>query len=45
MEEAMLGVDAENPAGALGLYESVGFVVKDRGATYRKAWEPGGRLF
>jgi mycothiol synthase len=45
MDEAMLGVDAENPTGALGLYESMGFVVKDRGATYRKAWEPGGRLF
>ena len=44
MEEAMLGVDAENPTGALGLYESIGFVVKDRGVTYRKAWEPGGRL-
>ena len=44
MDEAMLGVDAENPTGALGLYESIGFVVKDRGYTFRKAWEPGGRL-
>lgn len=44
MEEAMLGVDAENPTGALQLYEVLGFEVHDRGATYRKAWEPGGRL-
>jgi len=36
--EAMLGVDAENVSGALGLYESLGFEVKQRGATYRKAW-------
>jgi mycothiol synthase len=45
MNEAMLGVDSENPLGALQLYESIGFVTKDRGTAYRKAWEPGGRLF
>ncbi len=42
--EAMLGVDSENPTGALQLYRALRFEVKDRGATYRKAWEPGGRL-
>jgi len=45
MEQAMLGVDSENPTGALQLYKSLGFVEKDRGATYRKPCEPGGRLF
>ena len=30
MTEAMLGVDAENPTGALGLYESMGFTVVSR---------------
>jgi mycothiol synthase len=44
MEEAMLGVDAENPTGALQLYESLGFRTKDRGIAYRKPWQPGGRL-
>ena len=34
--EAALGVDAENPTGALRLYESVGFIVEQRGAVYRK---------
>jgi ribosomal protein S18 acetylase RimI-like enzyme len=38
IDEAMLGVDGENPTDALGLYESLGFVVKDRGSTWRKAW-------
>jgi mycothiol synthase len=36
MTDAMLGVDAQNPTGALALYESVGFEVKDRAASYRK---------
>ncbi|HEY1011363.1 MAG TPA: GNAT family N-acetyltransferase [Herpetosiphonaceae bacterium] len=36
MTEAALGVDAENPNGALGLYESVGFKVVRRGFTYEK---------
>ncbi|HSK51851.1 MAG TPA: GNAT family N-acetyltransferase [Clostridia bacterium] len=39
MEEAMLGVDAENPTGALGVYESVGFEVKVRARSYRKLVE------
>ena len=38
MEEAMLGVDAENLTGALGLYESMGFAVADRHTHFRKAW-------
>ena len=38
IDEAMLGVDSENPTGALALYESLGFVVKTRGSTWRKAW-------
>ncbi|HKG55808.1 MAG TPA: GNAT family N-acetyltransferase [Candidatus Limnocylindrales bacterium] len=38
MDEAFLGVDAENTSGALHLYESLGFRVRDRGTTYRKAW-------
>jgi mycothiol synthase len=38
MDEAMLGVDSQNPTGALQLYESLGFEVKDRGTTYRKDW-------
>lgn len=38
IDEAMLGVDAENPTGALSLYESLGFAVKSRGSTWRKPW-------
>jgi mycothiol synthase len=38
MGEAMLGVDSENPTGALQLYESLGFEAHDRGTAYRKAW-------
>ncbi len=38
MEAASLGVDAENPTGALGLYEQVGFRVDKRAAAYRKAF-------
>ena len=38
MDEAMLGVDSENPTGALRLYEALGFAVHDRGTAYRKAW-------
>ena len=37
--EAMLGVDAENPTGALGLYERLGFVVDKRERAYRRAFE------
>ena len=38
MTEAMLGVDTENPSGALHLYESLGFGVREHATTYRKAW-------
>jgi ribosomal protein S18 acetylase RimI-like enzyme len=36
MDHAALGVDTENTTGALNLYESVGFVVEKRHATYWK---------
>jgi GNAT superfamily N-acetyltransferase len=36
MEVAVLGVDAENPTGALGLYQSFGFRPNRRWAFYRK---------
>jgi ribosomal protein S18 acetylase RimI-like enzyme len=36
IEVAVLGVDAENPTGALGLYESVGFRPVIKTATYHK---------
>jgi len=36
MTEAVLGVDAENPTGALGVYEATGFVVDKRGRNYSK---------
>ena len=39
MAEAMLGVDAENPNGALGLYEGLGFEVEMRSASYRRSIE------
>jgi len=38
MKDAMLGVDSENQTGALRLYESLGFIVRDHMTTYRKAW-------
>jgi ribosomal protein S18 acetylase RimI-like enzyme len=34
MTDAMLGVDAENPTGALGLYEGLGFVIDQRSQVY-----------
>jgi len=37
MDEAMLGVDSENPNGALGLYEGLGFTVRSRAAAYRRS--------
>jgi mycothiol synthase len=37
MTDAMLGVDADNPTGALGLYESLGFVRTHHTAVYRLA--------
>jgi ribosomal protein S18 acetylase RimI-like enzyme len=36
MDTAALGVDADNPSGALGLYESCGFVVTERGAAWHR---------
>jgi mycothiol synthase len=36
MRSASLGVDAENPHGALGIYESLGFSVTEEGRIYRK---------
>ncbi|MBM7783536.1 GNAT family N-acetyltransferase [Tenggerimyces flavus] len=35
-ERASLGVDAENPTGALGLYERLGFVVRRKFVSYNK---------
>jgi mycothiol synthase len=37
MTDAMLGVDADNPTGALGLYERLGFEVAQRATAY---WGP-----
>jgi mycothiol synthase len=39
MTEAALGVDAQNPNGALQLYQSLGFQVFKQHTTYRKAME------
>lgn len=36
MTSAALGVDADNPTGALGLYEAAGFAVHDRSCAMRK---------
>jgi ribosomal protein S18 acetylase RimI-like enzyme len=36
MAEAVLGVDADNPTGALGVYEANGFAVNHRELSYRK---------
>jgi mycothiol synthase len=41
MEEAALGVDADNPNGALQLYRSMGFQEVKRHTTYRKPLELG----
>ena len=35
---AALGVDADNPSGALGLYERLGFAVDQRATAWRKAF-------
>jgi GNAT superfamily N-acetyltransferase len=40
MASAILGVDAENPTGALGVYERAGFVVATRDVCLRRAWTP-----
>ena len=39
LDEAMLGVDSENPNGALGLYEGLGFVMRSRAAAYRREFK------
>jgi mycothiol synthase len=39
MTSAILGVDADNPTGALGRYEAAGFVVHDRFVALRKPLE------
>jgi mycothiol synthase len=39
MDAAMLGVDSDNPSGALALYERAGFEVHRRSAAYRKPME------
>jgi len=41
MAEAMLGVDSDNPSGALGLYERAGFRVHNRSIAYRKPMVAG----
>jgi ribosomal protein S18 acetylase RimI-like enzyme len=38
MTSAALGVDADNPSGALGLYEGLGFEVDMRSTAWRKAF-------
>jgi mycothiol synthase len=43
MTSAGLGVDAENPSGALGLYEGLGFEVEYRSTAWRKPLDPGAR--
>jgi mycothiol synthase len=40
MDDAMLGVDSENPSGALGLYERLGFEVQSRSSAYRLVIRP-----
>jgi mycothiol synthase len=40
MTSAALGVDAENPTGALSVYEANGFVVHRRGMNFRRALFP-----
>ena len=41
MTSAALGVDADNPSGALGLYQSAGFEIDDRFTAWRKPMEGG----
>jgi len=41
MTSAALGVDADNPSGALGLYEEAGFAIDDRFTAWRKPMEGG----
>jgi mycothiol synthase len=39
MTSAALGVDADNPSGALGLYETAGFAVHERFSAWRRMME------
>lgn len=39
MEAAVLGVDADNPSGALALYEAAGFAVTERTTAWRRPLE------
>ena len=39
MTSALLGVDADNPTGALGIYERAGFEVHLRSSAYHKPME------
>jgi len=43
LSTAALGVDTQNPTGALGLYEGLGFTVHKRGSAWQKAFELGAR--
>jgi mycothiol synthase len=36
VDQGILGVDADNPTGALGLYEKIGFTVAERSTAWRK---------
>lgn len=40
LSEGMLGVDSENPNGALRMYEGLGFEVHSRSAAYRRPLDP-----
>jgi mycothiol synthase len=42
MDSAGLGVDADNPTGALGLYTGTGFEIEIRSSAYRKPLENAG---
>ncbi|CAN5592601.1 hypothetical protein BH23CHL10_BH23CHL10_01560 [soil metagenome] len=39
MTSAALGVDGDNPTGALGLYEAAGFKIHERYTAFRKPME------
>jgi GNAT superfamily N-acetyltransferase len=39
MTDAVLGVDADNPTGALGVYEANGFIVHQRERAFRKPFD------
>ena len=43
MESAVLGVDSENPNGALGVYERAGFKIASRDVHLRRKWPPTDR--